>query len=285
MRLEPAKCINCGSVLDVDPTLEKATCHYCGTTYLVQDAIKHYRTSIEYFYANTVYLSGGSSAQSQLEAAEAFMKLKKYNDALETFEEVCKIAPQNYLGWWGQLRALTENFSKNLKYRKELNRIRDVFEAAEVFMPRDQKETLTAQYNAYYAPLEEAYRSQCDKLNKKISGCSKGIQNAEQEINRLNRISYSKYEYPWIFLLLIPLIVVIYLGCADAVTGTGIMLAAAIPAAILGAICIGIYQHNQTQDANKKANNSAKWKHKESIKTFEKDKQEAEKELYFLMTH
>lgn len=285
MRLEPAKCVSCGSVLDVNPNLEKATCHYCGTTYLVQDAIKHYRTSIEYFYANTVYLSGGSSAQSQLEAAEAFMKLKKYNDALETFEEVCKIAPQNYLGWWGQLRALTEDFSKNLKYKKELNRIRDVFEAAEVFMPRDQKETLTAQYNAYYAPLEEAYRSQCDKLNKKISGCSKGIQNAEQEINRLNRISYSKYEYPWIFLLLIPLIVVIYLGCADAVTGTGIMLAAAIPAAILGAICIGIYQHNQTQDANKKANNSAKWKHKESIKTFEKDKQEAEKELYFLMTH
>ena len=277
MRLEPAKCVSCGSVLDVNPNLEKATCHYCGTTYLVQDAIKHYRTSIEYFYANTVYLSGSSSAQSQLEAAEAFMKLKKYNDALETFEEVCKIAPQNYLGWWGQLRALTEDFSKNLKYRKELNRIRDVFEAAEVFMPRDQKETLTAQYNAYYAPLEEAYRSQCDKLNKKISGCSKGIQNAEQEINRLNRISYSKYEYPWI--------VVIYLGCADAVTGTGIMLAAAIPAAILGAICIGIYQHNQTQDANKKANNSAKWKHKESIKTFEKDKQEAEKELYFLMTH
>ena len=285
MRLEPAKCVSCGSVLDVNPNLEKATCHYCGTTYLVQDAIKHYRTSIEYFYANTVYLSGSSSAQSQLEAAEAFMKLKKYNDALETFEEVCKIAPQNYLGWWGQLRALTDDFSKNLKYRKELNRIRDVFEAAEVFMPRDQKETLTAQYNAYYAPLEEAYRSQCDKLNKKISGCSKGIQNAEQEINRLNRISYSKYEYPWIFRFLITLIVVIYLGCADAVTGTGIMLAAAIPAAILGAICIGIYQHNQTQDANKKANNSAKWKHKESIKTFEKDKQEAEKELYFLMTH
>ena len=42
MALVPAKCTSCGGTLEVDATQKAAICPFCGSAYVVQDAIEQY---------------------------------------------------------------------------------------------------------------------------------------------------------------------------------------------------------------------------------------------------
>ena len=70
-----ARCENCGGILQVDSSKKAAICPYCGTPYVVQDAINNYITNIGNLHADVVNVSNDTSAKARLDAAEAFMKL------------------------------------------------------------------------------------------------------------------------------------------------------------------------------------------------------------------
>ena len=121
MPLVDAKCPNCGGSLKINDDKKAAICPYCKEAYIVQDAINNYSyvtnntihntTNIENLNANVIQLNDDRTVTARLEAAETFLHLREYDQAEDAFQEVCRLTPQDYRGWWGIVRVLTAEFS------------------------------------------------------------------------------------------------------------------------------------------------------------------------------
>lgn len=59
MPLVPAKCPNCGGVLDVDPSHDAALCSHCGTPFITEKAINNYNITNVANYNTVNNISGG----------------------------------------------------------------------------------------------------------------------------------------------------------------------------------------------------------------------------------
>ncbi len=113
MPLVKAQCTNCPGILDVDPSLKSAVCPYCGTTYIVEKAIQNYQFhigNVQNMYAETVRL-GDSTADELFKSGEAFMKFREYENAIGKFKHLSDECPHDVRGWWGLIRAYTEDLS------------------------------------------------------------------------------------------------------------------------------------------------------------------------------
>lgn len=163
-----AKCENCGGVLQVDSNKKAAICPYCNTPYVVQDAINHYITNIGNLHADVVNVNSDGSAQSRLVAAETFMKLAKYSEARKAFEDVSSLTPQDYRGWWGQIRAITKEFSVALQSKSELEKIYALYTSTQIVAPENEKTAIERKFFSYYNPLAAQISKKYDELQKEI---------------------------------------------------------------------------------------------------------------------
>ena len=77
MPLVPAKCTNCGGILEVDNTKDAAICPYCGSAFIVEKAINYYNVSYNINHVDTVNIYGGNSADFDIRAGT----LLRYNGA------------------------------------------------------------------------------------------------------------------------------------------------------------------------------------------------------------
>ncbi len=71
MPVVPAICPNCGANLEVNKDYEAAKCPYCGTAYLVEDAINNYNTTniiTNHIQADTVNVYGGKESDFDIQA-------------------------------------------------------------------------------------------------------------------------------------------------------------------------------------------------------------------------
>lgn len=163
-----AKCENCEGILQVDSTKKAAICPYCGTPYVVQDAINNYITNIGNLHADVVNVNADTSAKARLDAAEAFMKLRKYGEARNAFSEVSSLTPQDYLGWWGQVRAITKEFTHRVESKSMLADIFSLYQSALVFVPNQEKQLIEQQFLSYYQPLVDYNAQQSNAIQNKI---------------------------------------------------------------------------------------------------------------------
>lgn len=92
MPLTPAKCPNCGGVLEVDSVNDCAICQYCSTPFIVEKAINNYKyitnNSISNTINNVTNINGGNVTINQDELNRFFViegtTLVKYNGAQQT---------------------------------------------------------------------------------------------------------------------------------------------------------------------------------------------------------
>ncbi len=184
----PVICTSCGASLQVDSSKRAAICPYCDQAYVVEDAKKEYTTKVEKLYANVVNLNDDRAANARLEAGEAFLKLKQWANADAAFRDACDLTPQNYLGWWGRIRALSEDFSlylddigdpmiKTIRFREEaLAKLEDLFNSADMFVPAGEKGSIAQTFRPYADAVNvtllkaKAWNSRCvQKLRQEIS--------------------------------------------------------------------------------------------------------------------
>ena len=183
-----AQCENCQGVLDVDSSKKAAICPYCNTPYVVQDAINNYHTHIEHLHADVVNVNDDKSAKARMAAADAFIKLGKYQDALIAFREVSQLTPQDYRGWWGQIRALTCEFSVPLTKQSQLDEISALYKSMMVFIPDEDKSCIQEKYYSYYSEYQE-------QIDQARSSLQKQIAELERELLRLDK-EYSDQNTP-----------------------------------------------------------------------------------------
>lgn len=190
-----AKCENCGGLLQVDSSKKAAICPYCGTPYVVQDAINNYITNIGNLHADVVNVSNDTSAKARIDAAEAFMKLHKYDDAQKAFAEVSMLTPQDYRGWWGQVRAISKEFTEKLDNKSALDKVYSLYKSTLVFVPNQEKYAIEQRFIAYYQPLVEYNTQRCNTLQQRIKNLEGECAKLQSSIDELKCQEYPQVGY------------------------------------------------------------------------------------------
>lgn len=121
MALVPAKCPNCGGMIQIESGNRAGICAFCKQPFVSEDAINNYNTYNNTYNHNTynienadLHIVDESNIDKKLESAETFLlKLNDYNEARQIFEDVSRLAPERYEAWYGLVRVATKNFECN----------------------------------------------------------------------------------------------------------------------------------------------------------------------------
>ena len=166
------KCESCGGILTVDPSLKAANCPFCGVAYVVQDSINNYNTTIkvENLHADTVNISDESSSDGRMRAADALMKLGKYDLAENDYIKVTNLTPQKYQGWIGLIESHTHIYTKRIKSARELNMLMEYINAVKAFAPAELVNSLTTSCISYINAEALKNTNEIERLKSVIWG-------------------------------------------------------------------------------------------------------------------
>ena len=188
MALKPAKCPSCGANLTIEEERKKAFCTYCGTPFVVEDAIQNYyiQNTVHVGRVETLNLNTDMTANARIEAGEAFLKLEKFPNALEAFEEALKIRPQEPRGYWGKMRAMSYEFDagemEGLTDAEVIHHVcemENTYHEMLIFLPEDQKSGYRTQFIRYLEDIDTVVGSSINKINESISTVRKEISDYE----------------------------------------------------------------------------------------------------------
>ena len=146
MPLVQARCTSCGGTLQVDDAKVSAICPYCGTSYIVQEAINNYVTyqTTNIAHADVVHVQDDHSAQARLKAGDTLLRLEQYEKARTAYEEASLLAPHDYRSWWGQVKADLMAGKLVSKYDKRYQSAVATAPAALVYQLEDEFQRLSS---------------------------------------------------------------------------------------------------------------------------------------------
>lgn len=202
------KCESCGGILTVDPSLKAANCPFCGSAYVVQDSINYYNTTIKVdtMHADVVNVSDESSSEGRLKAANAYMKLGKFEDAETEYKKVTELTPQNHLGWLGLIESHTHNYTVRIKSSNELNKLKDYSKSVVVFAPNGSGEKIVHKCEAYVDSEIEKNKAELEPFSEALTKYKANMyqidekectlkENLAQKINRYDLLTNKVKNY------------------------------------------------------------------------------------------
>ena len=95
MMLTKAKCPACGGALELNPGLERGICVYCGSEFLVQEAIQKFKAEVD----------GLPTLQNMLIRAEQKLFDGDQEGAEALYEKILEGAPTCHEAWWGMFKV------------------------------------------------------------------------------------------------------------------------------------------------------------------------------------
>lgn len=120
MKLESAKCPNCGATLQLDPGASTAVCDFCHSTFSVKDALAY---------------NGESKKEYRLKMADDCLEKGVIDEAVKIYSEISKEFPNDYRGWFGIIKCCPVTCD----FQHEMN---DEYDRALAFAPENEKETV-----------------------------------------------------------------------------------------------------------------------------------------------
>lgn len=184
------KCENCGGILTVDPNLKAANCPFCGVAYVVQDSINNYNTTVnvgnvENMHADVVNLFDESSSEGKLKAANAYLKLGKYEQAYFEYKKVTELAPQNYLGWLGLIESSTNNYTKRIRSSRDLSNLKDYAKSVLTLAPLGKGEVILEKFTHYVDAEEEKNNTEKKQIELELTEPEKEFKQLEEIVSSL----------------------------------------------------------------------------------------------------
>ena len=144
MSLVKAQCTSCGGVLEVDNTKDAAICPYCKTPYIVEKAVNLYNVSNKFEINNAHINIVGNDVESMVADADALLnKLNQTKRAYEKYEQISKMFPRDYRGWWGMaVCKIKDGYSKseNKNIMQNIDRAKALFPEADKSFARANSE-------------------------------------------------------------------------------------------------------------------------------------------------
>ena len=206
MPMVQAKCENCGGILAVDSDLKAANCPFCGTAYIVQDSINYYNSTVNIdnstitsVQANVVNINDERSSEGRLKAADAYMQIDKFDDALREYKKVTDLTPHNYRGWQGLIEAYTCRFSKRVRTRGEIKLLEDYGRSLRSFSSELQSKDTLQRLSDYIESeriknqQEKAFLiQQIDQTQGEINELRVREKELQRQINAVNKTADKK---------------------------------------------------------------------------------------------
>ncbi len=176
MSLIPAKCTQCGSNLNVDPSQEAAVCPVCNTPFITQNAINNYNTTnvtnIGNLHADNVNLNTADSLENKIKAAETFYTMKEYKKAYNIFNQLTAEHPYDARVWWGVLKSNTEDFTVYDFTIQALNIMKGMFEKFTLVSAGKDISQETAVFDKYYKKHLEVLSDKLKNVDAQIKAVS-----------------------------------------------------------------------------------------------------------------
>lgn len=126
------KCDICGGLLEMDASLAFAKCEFCGMKYSKESLQAKVQNMKRNGVDNSVSVQAVENSASLLGNAETYMKLGKYEYAMDAFEKVVEKYPNEPKGWWGVFRcAIVANIAgviigKKYNSRQETDSFKEI---------------------------------------------------------------------------------------------------------------------------------------------------------------
>ena len=97
MKLVSGRCPSCGANLQLDESMEKGFCMYCGSQFQVRDAVQMLKVE----HSGSVQLKGVASDESLVKRGYMAIENMDLYNANKSFEDALRINPDNYNAWKG----------------------------------------------------------------------------------------------------------------------------------------------------------------------------------------
>lgn len=152
------ECPRCGGPIIF--LTEKGICSYCGQPYKIEDPNKGYNNT------SVGHLNGDEIVESQIRAAETFIKLGDYESARKKLLDVTENHPDNYQGWWGLVRVCTCDFKKTILTYEEYRTIQNYYRNAEKVCENNHK--IKGVFSDYKERVLCAAHEKCQELERQI---------------------------------------------------------------------------------------------------------------------
>lgn len=177
MPLIAVQCANCGGALQVDSGAASYYCPFCNTAYAMEQTINQtfQTTNIE---KATIIDDGSGKIDQEINSGEAFLTLRKFQTARQSFQRLTQSYAHKYRTWWGLARAITEEFTKEPEGKREFDCVKDAVGSAIQLAPADQKlyiQQITAPYLA-------KWQEHSDRLTRERSQRLNDVQRRTQDV-------------------------------------------------------------------------------------------------------
>ncbi len=200
VELVNAQCPNCSATLRVDPVRQMAVCEYCRASFMTSEAIKIYNTyiqNVQHINAQNVYINNGGEIEKNqmLHSGEVYLQqFREYKKAEEAYRAVVDKFPDEYRGWLGLAKSITEDLKKVDIDEARFRQYSDYANKALIVAPPQEKASLRSLLDGYVSAREAFLRQKKTDLSS-MQGQGSALQN---EINirhdRINGLMAQKHE-------------------------------------------------------------------------------------------
>lgn len=198
IKLVPAKCPSCGGDLQVNEKLEKTICQYCGTTVLIDEAIKKYKVE----FTGKVKVSKDYS--DKIDTAKKYLKIKKYEPAKRVIDEVLREDELNLEAMkmrveLDDLKLSAQDLNSedvilnnDLQIGFQLKDIKEIYELDEENIYKEELEPLKTKYEQLSKRMKELIELRTKLINKCNEYCNHKYKNLITLLKAL-KIDEKKY--------------------------------------------------------------------------------------------
>lgn len=188
MALIPIKCQNCNGTLQVDSNASSYHCPFCDTTYAMEQTINQTFQTTNIGSA-TIIDDGSGKIDQEINGGEAFLNLKKYAAAQNTFRALTQSYAHKYRAWWGLARAITEDFTKAPSGYNEFDEVEDAVRSAQRFAPSEEKTQICLTSAPYLSKWRDYYmqlsNDRVQRLNDIESKTSELVATKQEQIDKI----------------------------------------------------------------------------------------------------
>lgn len=154
MALVAIQCKNCGGALQVDSSAASYYCPHCHTTYAMEQTVNQTFQTTNISSA-TIIDDGSGKIDQEINSGEAFLNLRKYQAARDTFQNLTNLYAHKHRTWWGLARSITEEFTREPSGRKEFDYVNDAVQSAYQLAPANEKTQINEASAAYITKWQD----------------------------------------------------------------------------------------------------------------------------------
>lgn len=167
MSLIPAICTQCGAKLEIDTNVKTSKCPFCGTSFLVEQAVNNYSVNNKISSDVVNICMQNNTADSMYNTCLTCCKVGEYSAMEHILTEFQNEYPTDYRVYYIQLLRVTDcfkRFDSDIKNNQNIeNKANSLMNKIKKFASATEIQTINTEYNNYIARLKKKVSEEQEK--------------------------------------------------------------------------------------------------------------------------